>query len=352
MLDEFGNKVRIIFDKRADAVAKEAQINQRKYDAKLVGRNLRKQRYSLDKALEDFELSKADLRPGTKKRYKSIIQQFRFFIEALNLKYVDEFTPDHGTMFFNELLKERLDPKGNTDKIVKAKPKTINMYIQVIKALFREEFIKDHIKSSPVIHLKNLKADKKAPEYYTDAELKMFFAQKMEVEYRNFFFALLHTGMRFAELANLTWNEVDFKRRLIHVRSTEKFKTKTSNAERSIPITEALFSLLTKMKKSSNTDLVFTTPNGHQIRERRALAICKKIAEEAKLTSNAFLHKFRHTYATILVQRGERLEDIKELLGHSSIKETEIYAHHKSDHLHNKVTHLDKIIDIDDEGQS
>ncbi|MCU7505185.1 MAG: site-specific integrase [Ignavibacteria bacterium] len=170
--------------------------------------------------------------------------------------------------------------------------------------------------------------------------------------YRNFFFGLLQTGMRFAELANLTWADVDFQRRLLHVRSTESFKTKTSNSERAIPMTKDLYKLLKQLEPNRKTDLVFTTKSGTQIKERKALSICKAVAGKAKISSNAFLHKFRHTYATILVQRGERLEDIKKLLGHSSITETEIYAHHKPDQLHDKVTHLDNLIDLDKKGQS
>jgi integrase len=38
------------------------------------------------------------------------------------------------------------------------------------------------------------------------------------------------------------------------------------------------------------------------------------------------------------------LEDIKELLGHSSIKKTEIYAHHRSDDLHHQVRRLDGLL--------
>ncbi|MGE5681253.1 MAG: tyrosine-type recombinase/integrase [Bacillota bacterium] len=137
--------------------------------------------------------------------------------------------------------------------------------------------------------------------------------------------------------------DVDFKRKLIHVRSSEKFQTKTVNSERSIPMTKELYKLLTEVKAKSKSEYVFASTQGFQVRERRTLQICKKVAENAKIKSNAYLHKFRHTYATILVQKGERLEDIKELLGHSTITETEIYAHHRSDQLHDRVIHLDNI---------
>lgn len=89
---------------------------------------------------------------------------------------------------------------------------------------------------------------------------------------------------------------------------------------------------------------VFTSPKGFQLRERRMLEKCKSIAEKAGITSRAYLHKFRHTYATMLIHSGVKIQNIKELLGHWSISETERYAHNRSDHLHKAVSHLDKLL--------
>lgn len=41
----------------------------------------------------------------------------------------------------------------------------------------------------------------------------------------------------------------------------------------------------------------------------------------------AKLHKFRHTFASHLVQMGVKIQDVSKLLGHASIKETEVYAY-------------------------
>jgi len=56
----------------------------------------------------------------------------------------------------------------------------------------------------------------------------------------------------------------------------------------------------------------FCSPMGKQLRERNTLAVCKKVAEDAGITSRAFLHKFRYTYATLLIQKGIPIESIKE----------------------------------------
>ncbi len=73
------------------------------------------------------------------------------------------------------------------------------------------------------------------------------------------------------------------------------------------------------------------------------LEVCKKIAKEAGISSRAFLHKFRHTFATHLVRNRVPLERVQKLLGHSSITETLIYAHLIPDDMHEDVSVLNKL---------
>ena len=72
--------------------------------------------------------------------------------------------------------------------------------------------------------------------------------------------------------------------------------------------------------------------------------VCKEVAKAADINSRAFLHKFRHTYATLLIQRGIPIESIKELLGHWSVIQTEAYAHNNTDHLLPQVSRLNKLL--------
>jgi site-specific recombinase XerD len=64
-------------------------------------------------------------------------------------------------------------------------------------------------------------------------------------------------------------------------------------------------------------------PKVFNLRERKMLAACKMIATNAGILATAYLHKFRHTYATMLIHSGVKIQNIKELLGHWSVSETE-----------------------------
>ncbi len=343
--DITGKRIRRTFSKRSDAIAFEAKVTNSKYNAGLVKNKLKSPSYSIYKALDEFELTKSDLRPTSIKKYGFVFSQLRLFFEAFDIDSIDDFTPSHASLLYKELVKEKLDPKGSTNRMVKAKPKTINFFLNTVRAFFRREVDKGTIKANPMNHIKNLRVEKKKPDYYTIGELTAFFQQEMHQTYRNAFWGLLFTGMRFAELANITWDDIDFPNRLIHVRSKDDFRTKTYNSERSIPMNNDLLKLLRFIWKNKVSDIYpFCSSRGKILRERRLLDICKEVAKDAGIKSRAYLHKFRHTYASMLIQKGVSIQVIKELLGHSSVTQTEIYAHNRTDLLHPEVSKLDNLL--------
>ena len=318
-----------------------------RYESRMNGGRKTPVRYKMLDAINDFEKSKERLkrRPATLKRYRPIFEQLRIFVQQHGIEYLDEFTPDHGTMLFNALTEPRVDPRGNTDVVSVAAPKTVNIFLQTVKGLFLEEVRRGHIRKNPLAHVQNLPLPRKKPEYYTREELAAFFAVEMDIAYRRAFMGLLLTGCRFAELANLRFEDVDLANGRIHVRPYDGFETKTHNAERKIPMGEDLRALIEEIvTEPLSATYVFASPKGYQLRERSLLEVCKRVGMKAGLSSRMFLHKFRHTFATYLVRDGVPLEDIKELLGHSSIKETEIYAHHRPDDLHHQVHKLDGLL--------
>ncbi len=347
MRDVYGNRIRLEFERKQDAQAYEAKINKEKYDIKLNNLSIIKKRYLIEECLNDFRASKTNLRPKSYQRYSGIILEIINFVKAMKINYLDEFTSDHATLFYNELIKERTIDKGNHTVKMKAAPKTINFYLMVLKSFFKQELIRDHIAKNPTLHIKNLKEENKRPDFYTPEELESFFNQPMHITYRNFFLGLLYSGMRYGEAAHLTWDDVDFNRKLIYIRQKEYHRLKTKSSERSIPMNDQLFNLLSDCYKNKTADWVFTNRIDSNIKERRALQICKDVAEKAGIKNRAYLHKFRSTYATMLVRNDISLESIKELLGHASLAETEsAYANNDSNYLHSKVKVLDNLLNI------
>ncbi|MFZ0255926.1 MAG: site-specific integrase [Gammaproteobacteria bacterium] len=142
--------------------------------------------------------------------------------------------------------------------------------------------------------------------------------------------ALLDTGARAMEVAELPWSAVDFDTNTIHI---HRSKTNHSTV---LQMTDRLRAILQRryQQRGSNNAYVFPSPNGGH-RQYRSEAIMNAIDQaglnDAKIVrqkgGKVTLHTFRHTFCSRLAQAGVSLQKIAHLAGHGDIKTTMIYAH-------------------------
>lgn len=135
----------------------------------------------------------------------------------------------------------------------------------------------------------------------------------------------LHTGMRRGEMLGLEWDRVDLQAGLVYL---EGHHTKAGK-RRTVPLNAvAREAILTRARfraeRCPDARLVFCDSNGKGIGSvKTAFATaCKR----AGLTDFRF-HDLRHTCAAWLVQAGVPLTEVRDVLGHSTVKMTERYAH-------------------------
>jgi site-specific recombinase XerD len=339
-----GIRYRKTFVKKSEADAFVSKIEVGKNDKRLVNNNLKKKQVLIAAAVEEFMTTKSHLRKKSVQKYSLIMNQFLAFCNASNIKFVDEFNPDNGTAIYTALIRERQNPKHKEVDFIKPKPKTVNAYLETMRAFFKDEVMKGRIDRNPLSHLKNLKKESPKPEYYTEEEIKKFFTQNMHEAYRFAFLGLYYTGMRINELVNVTWDDINLERKLIFIRRKNDFNTKTDDSERAIPMSDTLYKLISCKSLQKDTSIyVFSSIKNKKLSARRMLGVCKTIGESAGIKGRVFLHKWRHTFATQLAQRKIPIEAIQKLMGHASIKETMVYAHVRSEELHDEVNSLTQI---------
>jgi integrase len=137
----------------------------------------------------------------------------------------------------------------------------------------------------------------------------------------------LHTGMRYGELANLSWDDLHLDRAILTVHG---FKAK-SQKTRHIPLNSAALSLLESWQKQRTGDslLVFPSRDGGPFDNVRSS--WEEVLKAAKITKFRW-HDMRHTFASLLVMKGVDLNTVRELLGHSDYQMTLRYAHLAPEH--------------------
>lgn len=149
----------------------------------------------------------------------------------------------------------------------------------------------------------------------------------------------LNTGCRRGELLGLEWSRVDLHGGLVHL---EPEHTKTAR-RRSIPINrearQALMSLARfRAEYCPQSPWVFAHRDGRRIQsiKRSFRTACDRAGIQ-----DFRVHDLRHTCAAWLVTAKVHLPEVRDLLGHSTIKMTERYAHLSPDNVRAAVASLD-----------
>ena len=158
------------------------------------------------------------------------------------------------------------------------------------------------------------------PPTYTQNELDRLFAKASFMD-RAIFMTFLLTGLRRDELRYLVTSDVDLVKKEIRVTAKEGFIPKDYE-EREIPIPDELVEILRQLPKTSHW--VFTNTNGRQFGRNHLLLHLQRLAKQAGV-ENVTLHKFRHTYATRLLENGADVVTVQKLLGHADIETTQRY---------------------------
>ena len=213
--------------------------------------------------------------------------------------------------------------------------RSINRKISVIRGFYL--FLKKigEMDENPSLNLSVLKTKKSVHIVYSEKEMESLFndferfktTKKTFEETRDqcLLFTFYYTGIRRFELISLTLLDLDF--------SSEKIKIRgKGNKERSIPMHPELKKKLTEYLKLRNREInpsvefLFATKKGNKLYPKFVYKVVNLYLERVTSKMKKSPHILRHTFATHLLERGADINSIKELLGHSSLSSTQIYA--------------------------
>jgi len=267
-------------------------------------------------------------RMGTHDKVKAVLSKLNTYTNNATLNFADI-----DVQFLKKYESYLKDDLGNGIN-------TVHSNLKIFRKLFndavREEII--DFQNNPFNKYK-LKTEKVKMEYLTEDELKLFEEivldnGSMLDHHRNaYVFSCYAAGIRISDILQLKWKDFDGTNITI-----EMYKTKEMV---SVKLPNKAMEIISKYKtdspdESENYIFPFLDSNKEYDEEQLFKAISSrtayankdlgKIVKKIGLGKDISYHSSRHTWATRALRKGMRIEYVSKLLGHSSIKTTQIYA--------------------------
>ncbi len=267
--------------------------------------------------------------PHSLRSYQNDLQQFFHFLKRkrCSLSDVDRLLV--------RLYLAELSQKNSRNSVIRK--------ISALRSFFKYLFREGIITINPLVYLSVPKKEKSLPHYLEEKEmLKLLESIPLSNFYslrdRAILETLYSTGVRIAELVNLNIEDIDFFSGMLKVLGK-------GARERIIPIGEKALGILrryltkrdelraqssklrAKSSELSREHSLFVNRYGKRLSARFIRKLINKYIKKITLEKKVSPHVFRHSFATHLLNAGCDLRAVQEMLGHASLKTTQIYTH-------------------------
>lgn len=190
-------------------------------------------------------------------------------------------------------------------------------YFNKIKATLRKAYKKGLLQTDINAAVDSIKEQESQRNFLTMEEASRLFRTpcKKEIVKRVCMFSLL-TGIRYSDIAKLTWEEVQYsKSEGYYIR----FKQQKTDRPVTLPISQEAFEYLGE--KEAQTKIVF-----YDLKKWDVDRLLPIWVNDASIEKHITFHCFRHTYATLQMAAGTDIFTVSKMLGHKNIKTTQIYT--------------------------
>lgn len=256
---------------------------------------------------------------NTLQSYKRDIEQYTMYLNEIN---VSSIVNTNKATVITYLL--HLQKKGRATSTISRNLASIRSYYQFLYKL-------KVIDSDPTSDMESPKVEKKLPQILSTQEVELLLDQPKCLDLKGIrdkaMLELLYaTGIRVSELISLNVGDINLEVGYI--------KCNKGSRERTIPIgsisNSAVHEYLEKSRnfliQDSDEKALFVNVNGKRLTRQGFWKIIKHYKNQANINKDITPHTLRHSFAAHLLENGADLRSIQEMLGHSDISSTQIYA--------------------------
>ena len=270
---------------------------------------------------------------ATYKKYKSVIEKLKQFVKK-DILPIKTITPDFIKQYENYLLRTIKNNRNTT---------TVNMKVlgKLVGDIYKNYDLDEISNPFRKIKFKNEQTDRIFLEIEEIKKIESLNFKLTSPLYdaREIFLFECYTGIRISDILSLKWKNITETEILITMRKTDKILSlpindkvkKILNKKRSI--LENNYSQIHSEKYVFNI-LKIDVENSTAQDALNAISCAttiinknlKRVAVRAGINKNLSTHVARHSFATALITKGADLLPVRDLLGHSDVRVTQIYA--------------------------
>ncbi len=274
-----------------------------------------------------------------------IIKEFEDFIITKNYSNNTLISYMEDLYYFSLFVKKDLDKVVEEDirdyleylNLKKENISSIRRKISTFKTFYKFLYNNNYMdkKDYPMVRISYPKMEKKLPKfvYYNDLLeiIDESSKDKDGVRDRLIIEMLYATGVRVSELVNIKYDDIDFDNKRIII-------TGKGNKQRIVYFGDYALEVLNEYMRThdrNKDNYLFTNAKGDKITDRGVRYIIDNIMSKLSVKVHVTPHVLRHTFATDMLNNGCDIKIVQELLGHSSLRTTEIYTHVTNERLRN-----------------
>lgn len=259
----------------------------------------------------------------TKITYVSILEDFInsidvCVVEDLNILVIDNFI-------------DTLSLRGYKPKTIKNKVVVIRSFI---KFLYSKNFIDIRPEAIEIPRTVEVEAN-----FLDEEEQCALIKSARNLRDKALIMTILSSGLRASEILNL--KEDDLYRRSLIVSRGKGGKPRVTFID---PLTEKSIREY-HHKREADSVFVFTNSFGKPLSRQYLSRMISETALRAGIKKRVSAHTLRHSFATNMLRKGARIEDVQPLMGHSNISTTRLYMHFTNEYLRERYDMFNKDID-------
>lgn len=247
------------------------------------------------------------------------------------------------------------------------KTSTIYQTRIALYCMFSDAVENDIINKNPVTKAVkyNIGKEPKKVRALTIDEQKKFLETAVNSSNYNQFAFLLQTGLRTGELIGLKWSDIDWGKKVVHIRRSMEYRysvgewiigePKSKSGYRDVPLTDEAISILKNQREKlksikvinlEHKDYIFLCRKGEPTKNSAYDSTLFKLCEKAGIEKFS-MHVLRHTFGTRCIEAGMRPKTLQIILGHSNVGITmNLYVHVTEDEKQKEVERIEKALKI------